>query len=78
MEWRKVARERIDERKKIKSFQDQTMNKKVIWNSSMKNNSKTLRMTCAFLGERYVATQTDKRLRRSRVICTELQDFLLK
>lgn len=29
VEWRKVARKRIDERKKIKSFRDQTMNKKV-------------------------------------------------
>lgn len=28
-EWRKVARKRIDERKAIKSFQDQLMNKKV-------------------------------------------------
>lgn len=28
-EWRKVARKRINERKAIKSFQDQLMNKKV-------------------------------------------------
>ena len=65
-DWRKGARKRIDERKKIKSFQDQTMNKKVTWNSTIKITPKTLWVTCApvssaaiFLGggKRYLATQ---------------------
>ena len=84
VEWGKVAKKRIDERKKIKSFQDQTMNKKVRWNSTMTNNSKTLRMTFApvsyaaiFMGERCVTTQTNGCERELCALNCKNKDFLL-